>query len=81
MARRPHNVPLHVLVEVVTAAERGEPLPSTADLAAQIGGVEHGIAMAIARLERAGVVRRLNTRGKARRLLVVRTGAATAEVG
>ena len=79
MTSRPHNTPLHVLVAAVTAAERGQPMPGTDELAASIGCVPHGVAMAVARLEKAGVLKRLNGRGKARRLLVVRTGAATAE--
>jgi DNA-binding MarR family transcriptional regulator len=74
-----HHAPLHVLVAAVTAAERGEPMRSTHDLADEIGCVAHGIAMAVLRLERAGVVRRIQKNGR-RRLLIVRTGAATAEV-
>ena len=72
-----HNTPFHVLVAAVTAAERGDPMPSTDDLAAQIGCVPHGVAMAVARLEKAGVLKRVNAKGR-RRLVIVRTGAATA---
>lgn len=75
-----HNTPLHVLVAAVTAAERDEPMPSQAELAAQIGCVPHGVAMAMGRLERAGVLKRVGDAGK-KRVLVVRTGAMTAEAG
>jgi DNA-binding MarR family transcriptional regulator len=76
--RRALNTPLHVLVAAVTAAERGEQMPPTADLADAIGCAPHGVAMAVKRLEAAGVVRRLSDKGSRRRLLIVRTGAATA---
>lgn len=76
--RGTHNVPFHVLVAAVTAAERREPMPSTTELAEAIGCVPHGITMAVKRLERAGVLKRINDGGR-RRLMVVRTGAATAE--
>jgi hypothetical protein len=71
-----HNTPLHVLVAVVTAAERGLPMPRRADLAAEIGCVEHNVSMAMLSLERRGVLRRVGDR-----VLVTRTGAATAGVG
>lgn len=77
-SRRTHNAPFHVLVAAVTAAERGEPMPSTAELARRIGCVAHGVAMAVARLEDAGVLKRLHEVGGRRRLLIVQTGRATA---
>lgn len=70
----------HVLVAAVTAAERGEPMPPTSELAAEIGCAPHGVAMAIAHLEAAGVVKRLSESHSRRRLLIVKTGAATAAV-
>lgn len=68
-----HNAPLHVLVAAVTAAERGLPMPRRADLAAEIGCVEHGVTMAMASLERRGVLRRIGDRVR-----IERTGATTA---
>jgi len=73
-----HNVPLHVLVATVTAAERGLTMPTAAALAAQIGGVAHGVTMAFASLERRGVLQRIGGNGK-KRILIVGTGAMTAE--
>lgn len=73
-----HNAPLHVLVAAVTAAERNEPMPTRAELAADIGCVEHGVTMALAGLERRGVLQRVGGPGR-KRVLVVKTGAMTAE--
>lgn len=81
MSRYNLNTPFHILVAAVTAAERGDPMPLSADLAVEIGCKEHGVAMAVARLEKAGVLKSLGVKGQRRRLLVVKTGAATAEVG
>lgn len=75
-----HNAALHVLVAAVTAAERREPMPSNSCLAEQIGCARHGVTMAVAGLEKRGLLRRIGIDGK-RRILVVKTGAATAEVG
>lgn len=72
------DVKLHVLVAAVTAAERKLPMPSTADLVEQIGGTAHGISMAVAGLERKGILARLDNGGR-RRVLIRATGAATAE--
>jgi DNA-binding MarR family transcriptional regulator len=72
-----HNAPLHVLVAAVTAAERGEAMPTAVALAQRIGCVSHGVTMAFARLERAGVLQRIGGNGR-KRILVVGTGAMTA---
>ena len=77
------NTKLHVLVAAVTAAERGEPMPRTDELAGRIGCAPHGVAMAVSHLERQGILKRLHAPGRPfarRRLMVVATGAATAEV-
>lgn len=76
--RGTHNVREHVLVAAVTAAERGEQMPTTATLAAEIGCQPHGITMAVISLEKRGAIKRINDGGR-RRLLICRTGAATAE--
>jgi DNA-binding MarR family transcriptional regulator len=78
--RGQHNAALHVLVAAVTAAERRQPMPSNSALAAEIGCARHGVTMAVAGLERRGVLRRIGDGGK-RRIMVVKTGAATAEAG
>ena len=81
MTEPPRYTRRHVLVAAVTAAERGEPMPTTAELAERIGCAPHEIAMAVTALERAGILKRLSRPGTRRRLLVVQTGAATAAAG
>lgn len=79
--RGEHNATLHVLVAAVTAAERKRPMPTTEALAAEIGCVRHGVSMALAYLERVGVIKRLNgpeARGRVR-VMICATGAATGE--
>lgn len=76
-----HNAPLHVLVAAVTAAERGEPMPTHAQLAEDIGCVPHNVTMALAGLERRGVLQRVPAPGGRKRVLIARTGAMTAEAG
>mgnify|MGYP000349515324 CR=1 FL=1 len=79
--RPPHaGTKLKVLVAAVTAAERGEPMPTVAELKDRIGCVEHGVSMALLDLERRGVIERIGTRGGRLRVLIKDTGAATAEV-
>jgi len=78
-SRHALDVKLRVLVAAVTAAERGEPMPTTAELLEQIGGAPNGIAMAVSALERKGLVKRLNQQGNRMRLMICATGAATAE--
>jgi DNA-binding MarR family transcriptional regulator len=78
MSDAPRRVQLNVLVAAVTAAERGAPMPITAALAERLGCAPHAIAMAVASLERAGILKRLSKPGTRRRVLVVQTGAATA---
>lgn len=74
-----YHATLRVLTHAVTAAERGLPMPKTEDMAADMGCGAPNVTMAVTRLVKAGVLRRLNSQGKRLRLLVVQTGAATAE--
>jgi len=75
-------VKLHVLVAAVTAAERKDPMPTTAELSKTIGCAPHGISMAVSDLETRGLIRRLNAKdsGGRLRLMICSTGSATAEV-
>lgn len=74
------NISLRLLVAAVTAAERGEPMPSTAELMAALKCGSSSIGMGFARLERAEVLRNVASGKGRRRVLVVGTGALTAEV-
>ena len=74
------NISLRLLILAVTAAERGEPMPSTAELMAALQCGSSSIGMGFARLERAGVLRNVAAGKGRRRILVVSTGACTAEV-
>lgn len=79
--RAKHNTSSRLLVEIVTHAERGEPLPRTTDLAARLGCRAQNISMAMAHLERSGVIRVLSqtANGRLKRVRVVETGAVTGE--
>ena len=70
----------HVLVAAVTAAERGDLMPATTDLAERLKCRPQDVSMAMLHLERKGLVKRLGQPGFRQRVLVVSTGAATAEV-
>lgn len=73
------DVKLHVLVAAVTAAERNEPMPTTAEILQNVGGAPNSVAMAVVDLERRGIVKRLHKPRTRMRLLICATGAATAE--
>lgn len=78
--RNDRSITHHVLIAAVTAAERGDAMPTVTDMAGQIGCRTQNISMAMLHLERKGLIRRLGSPGRRQRVLVVPTGAATAEV-
>jgi DNA-binding MarR family transcriptional regulator len=68
-----------VLDAVLRAADRGEPMPLTKELAHRAGCSLAAVTMALGRLEADGVLRRVSGRGKPRRVVeVVATGRRTA---
>lgn len=78
--RRGRAIKEQVLVAAVTAAERGDLMPSTSSLATKLACRSQDISMALLALERKGLVKRLGRPGLPQRVLVISTGAATAEV-